>query len=192
MGIPVASLALGAIGTGISAIGSIEQGQATAAAARYQAQVASNNQIIAQQQAQSAAQAGEAAAETQSLKTREEVAAAAAGAAANGMEPNSGSASDTQKSMRLVGNVNALNAQQQGEMSAYGFNSQATGFGAQSALDTAEASSAATAGFIGGASSLLGGASTVGSRYYWMTQNGALGGNAPSTDPWMADQNVIG
>lgn len=184
MSIAAASLVLGGIGTGISTLGALSQGQSQSAEAAYQAQVASNNQLVAQQYATSANEAGEVAAETQSQQARAVVASEVATAGASGIDPRSGSARQTQQSQRLVGRLNAATAQQQGQMQAYGYEAQATNLGAQAGLFTAQSQAAEQAGLIGAGASLLGGLSNVGSKYAWMKATGALPGAGATVSPF--------
>ena len=96
---PVAGIA-GLGGAAIGAIGTIEGGEATQNMAAYQAQVAKNNQIIANQNAQYANEAGEAQAAATSLKGAAVGGKIKAGEAANNIDVNSGSAVNVQQSQR--------------------------------------------------------------------------------------------
>lgn len=168
------SLALGALGTGISAIGSITQGETASAEANYQAQVANNNAIAAQQSATAAEEAGETTAETASLQNRQAVGAIVAAQGASGIDPNTGSARATRESQRLIGRVNAATAKQQGETTAYEYRVAGTNQQAQAGIFNAQATAAANAGAIGAMGSLLGGAGNIGAKYAWMQTIGAL------------------
>src|SRR5215467_5497111 len=97
------SAGLGAAGAGIGAIGQIQQGQAQAAQARYEAQVAANNQAIASYNAARTTAAGEGQAYIQGLRAREALGAATAGMAAEGLDVNTGSARDVRTSRAITG-----------------------------------------------------------------------------------------
>jgi hypothetical protein len=58
--LPFVALASTVIGTGVSIMGSMQQASAAESSAKYQAQVARNNQIIAEQNASYARQVGQA------------------------------------------------------------------------------------------------------------------------------------
>src|SRR5580700_9269969 len=89
-----ASLAMGAVSTGMSAIGGANQAAASAAQANYQAQVARNNQMVAQWNAQRALQQGEVDADNQNLKTAQLKGSQRAALAAEGGDVDSGSPLD--------------------------------------------------------------------------------------------------
>jgi len=175
----------GVIGTGISAIGAFEQGQTEAAMARYQAQVANNNAIAAQQSATAAQEAGEAQAENASLQNRQAVAAIAAEQGASGIDPNTGSAKQTQETQRLVGRTNAATVMQQGEVQGYEYEVAGTNQQAQAGLYSAEASADEQAGMWGAMGSLMGGLSNVGAKYSWMTTVGAAPAGGGFFSPFM-------
>jgi hypothetical protein len=65
-----ASLAVGAVSAGISAVGAMNTAKAQSENAAYQAQVAKNNQTIASQNAEFSIQAGNAKAQDEALKNR--------------------------------------------------------------------------------------------------------------------------
>jgi hypothetical protein len=180
--VAIGSLAVGAVGAGVSAMGAIQSGQAQSKAAAYQAQVAANNATTANQNAEYATQAGQAAAQAQSLKARELMGATATGFAASGVDPNSGSAADVAVTNRETGQLSTLNTVNNANLQAYGYRTQATSDTAQSALDTATAQQATTAGNISAAGDMLSGAASVGSKYVQFQNAGALPGGTKSTD----------
>lgn len=158
-------------GAGISAIGAIQQGQATAAADRYQAQVAANNAQIAQQNAAMATQKGEIQAQQQGLKNRAQMGAIVSGMAANDVDVNTGSAAKVRSSADLTGLSDVQQIRQNAAIENYGYRSQSTSYQAESALETAGASNASTAGYLSAGTSLLGGAGRAAGQYAsWMNQ----------------------
>ena len=200
-----ASLAATVIGGAVSAMGAIQQGNAAANTARYQAesaaaaaeaqryqmQVANNNAISAQQNAayERARAANEA--EIQDTKSRATMGAQLAGMAASGFDVNTGSAIDIRESTKKLSRLDNLSVRQAGELSAREFDQQARndkasaalyGAGAQNSMREAafrrsSASDARTAGYLGAFSSLLGTASSVGSK--WNTfKTAGLGGRS--------------
>lgn len=174
MGVPLAIA--GIAGTVISAAGQYEQGQATAAASAYQAQVAANNAAIAKTNALMDIQSGEIAAVNSGLKTRAQVGSEKANQGASGVDVNTGSAVNVRAGTAETGMLDALTIRSNAAKEAYGQEVTATSDTAQSQLDTMEGSQAAEAGEIGAAGSLLSGASTVGGNYL-KYQNLGGGGN---------------
>ncbi len=120
--------ALGAIaslaGTAVGAVGAIQAANARADAANTQAQIDANNQKVATQNAQWAAQAGEQQAKTAGDKARLMEGAIKAGEAANGIDVNSGSASDIQKSESDAAQTSALIIRQNAAKDAYAYGNQ--------------------------------------------------------------------
>lgn len=163
MGLPVAALAAA---TAVQTIGSIEQGKAQAAAAKYNAQIATQNS------AWSAAE-GEQNAGVAGLKTQEQSGKIKVAQAANNIDVNSGSAVAVQKSQAEMGMLNEMNIRSNAARQAYGYQ-------AQSGLDKSEAKNDETAGYIGAAGSLLGGASKASMYSNWMGSQGlGSGGSSP-------------
>ena len=160
--VAAAAAALGAV---VSAYGAISQGQATAAADKYQAQVAANNAIIANQNAEYAIQSGQAKATTQGLQNRAQMGRVVAAEAASGVDVNTGSAADVQTTQREIGNVDTAQVVNNAAITAYGYRTQETNFQANSQLLAAEAPQAAAAGDIAAAGGLLSSAGSLGSQW---------------------------
>lgn len=154
---------LTAISAGVSALGGIATGIASAQAANYQAKVAENNAKIAQQNAVYAAHAGEAKAQQESLRAAARNAAVKGAMAANGVDVNTGSAVDVQASSAAMGSLSTENVMREGQMKSYGYRTQAQDFKDQAGLYRQQASSAMAGGLIKGFSSLLSGASSLSS-----------------------------
>jgi hypothetical protein len=181
-GISEIAAAASLVGTGVSAIGAISSGNAAAAQANYQSQVAKNNQTIANQNAAYATEAGTVAATDKAMAERAQQGATTAALAASGFDVNSGSAADVRTSQREVGDLNVERVRQQAALTAYGYRTQATGFGATAQLEQASAGFDTTAGYLkaggsllsgakdlSGVGSLLSGSPSVPSNYSWMT-----------------------
>jgi hypothetical protein len=184
MGFAIPAIALGAsfLGTGIAAAGAINAGQSAAAQARYQAQVAANNQIIAQQNATYARQAGEVKATDQAMRERATQGATRAALAASGMDINTGSAADVQEGLAKTGQVDVERTRQQAALEAYGYEARASGFGAEAGLDQFSARNDITAGFLKGGGTLLSGLGDVGGK--WASLRTTT--TAPGTGPYWA------
>lgn len=146
-----AALATAAVGAGASAYSSIQQGN-------YQAAVAKNNQLIADNNARNAQQAGIAAVTASQLKSAQEVANARARAGGAGIDPNFGSPVDLQSDTAKLGALDALTIKSNYEKVAAGYQSQANVYGADAQMDK-------IAGQNSAVGSILSGASSVGSKY---------------------------
>lgn len=176
------ALAAGVIGGGISAAGQLEQGQATANAANYQAAVSSNNAIIAKQNADYAEKAGLVQATTQGLKGRSVGGKIKAAQGASGVDVNSGSNVDVQQSQREAAQLDSETVLNNTELQAYGYRNQATSFDAQSKLDKLTAEQAPIGAAIGATGSLLSSASSLG--FKWSTMGNSGGGlTVPGFNP---------
>jgi hypothetical protein len=179
--VTIGLLATTVISTGISAAGAIGQGQATAASNKFQAQVAENNRIIADQNARYSVSAGQTRAQTEDLKTGAIVGAETAAQGASGLDLTTGSPVSVREGTRQMGRLSSLNIINNSNLTAYGYKTQAGNFGAQSQLDLASAANASAAGFLNAGSSLVGGASSFASKWQSYQLRGLLpGGNSGS------------
>ena len=156
----------------LSGAGAIMQGQAQAASADYNAQVARNNEIIAKQNAQLELQQGAVAEQAQEQKTGQAMGAELAQEAASGVEPNTGSPLNERVGEAEIGKLNALTTRHNYGLQARNYMTQASSFGAQSALYGAQANWDLE-------SSILGGASTVSSKWASWQRNNIFGSNQP-------------
>lgn len=170
----IASVALSAVGAVAGAAGAAQQGAASADAARYQAQVANNNALIAEQNAQRASRVGAEKATREGLKSRAMVGAAIAGSAAAGLDVNSGSPIDVIQTNREIGRLDQEQEVTNAAVTAYGYRAQGTNFKAESGLDEAKASQAEIAGDIGAFGSLLGNAGSIAGKYASFSKAGTF------------------
>ena len=106
------------IGTGMSVMSSIQQGQAQAAQARYQAQVAENNARVVRLQSEQAAQA-------QNRQNAMRAGAQRAAFAASGVDPNQGSALTVQEDSAEQGALESANIAYRGLLQGMGLDSEA-------------------------------------------------------------------
>lgn len=157
--------ALAVAGAAVSAVGTIAGGFANQNAANYQAQVARNNSIAAQQNATEAEQAGSAKAENQSQKGAAALAKVKTAQAANGVDVNSGSAVDVQASERETNYLSTENVFHNDMLQAYGYRVQSENFQSEAALDQAKADEAVPASVLSATGGLLSSASSVGSKW---------------------------
>lgn len=142
---------LSAIGAGVSAVGTLENGM-------YQGQVAQNNALIAKQNAQYATEAGQEQAAITSMKGAAKSASVKAGLAANGVDVNSGSAVDVEAGERETNELDTETVFNNAELQAYGYTTQANN-------DEAQAQQDQTGAIFGAAGSLLSNASSIGGKW---------------------------
>ncbi|MBB0023626.1 hypothetical protein [Ralstonia pickettii] len=172
--LPVAALAVAAVGSAVSAYGAIAQGNAAKAAANYQAQVAQNNATIAGMNANAEIEKG-----NQQLQASQEQAAQHQGMiravmGASGIQLDSGSALRNQEGMAQVDQLNQATITSNAARAAWNYRNQGANYAAQSQLDSMQGANAATAGYMSGFSSLLSGAGTFARDYNTFRTSGAL------------------
>lgn len=172
--IPAVALAATAIGTGVSAYGAIQQGQAQKAASAYQAQVAQNNATIASMNANAEIEKG-----NQQLQAAQEQASQRQGMiravmGAGGVELDNGSALRNQEGMAQVDQLNQATITSNAARAAWNYRNQSANYGAQAQIDTMQGNNAATAGYMSGFSSLLSGAGSFAKSYNSFQTSGAL------------------
>jgi hypothetical protein len=138
MGLAAVGAVAAVVSTAVSVVGAIQQGNAASAAAQanaqqaaYQAQIARNNQIIANQQAEHETEVGQEQAARKSQEGAAKQALTRAGLAASGVDVNTGSAKDVQVSERELNKLDAETVLSNAQEKAYGYRSQAANFGAQ-------------------------------------------------------------
>lgn len=180
---PEVAAGAGILGAGISAVGAISQGESAAAEARYQAQVSANNKIIATQNANYALSAGSEATYETGLRERARAGTITADIAAHGVDVNTGSAAEVRKSQAELGQQAELTTTENAALTAYGYRTAATTFGAESQLQQAEAPRDIAAGFLTGAGGLAGSAGNIGLKWSSLLPSpggaGAVGGGNP-------------
>lgn len=152
-------------GAAVGAYGKYQEGQATKTAALYQAQVAKNNAEIADTLASNAVATGRVKTENQSRKGAAIAGRIKAAQAANGVDVNSGSNVDVQQSQREQAQLDTETTMHNAELEGYGYRTRATNYQAEAGLDVMKGEQAEKAGEIGAVSTLLGGASSLGSKW---------------------------
>ena len=158
---PASIAIMTAVSTGMSVLGSIQQGKAAQASANYNARVQDNNAEIARRNADFAAKEGHANVEKEQLKNRATVGAIKAAQAASGVDVSGPSAVDVRSSAAELGQLNAITIRSNAVRKAYGYQTQADSHEDQAALDRAEGKNAKTAGYINAAGTFLGRTSTA-------------------------------
>lgn len=155
---------LGLASAGIGAIGSIQQANAAAAAANYNAQVQEMNAQISEENAEDALERG--ADEEQALRRRHAqiIGQQEAAMAANGVDLSFGSPLDTLVDTTYLADLDALNVRSNAARENYNYRVQAANQRAGAELFRMEARSARTGGFLNAAGSVLTGASNAAKR----------------------------
>ena len=128
-------LGLGAIGAGMQLFNQNAQQQAQSQLESYQAQIAQDNQVVAQTNEQNAINQGQRNLYQQQIKNASALGAAKAQMAANGLDLSSGSPMNVLDSDAMLSNLDAQNIQNNTLNQAYGYATQAMNQGAQSQMD---------------------------------------------------------
>ena len=164
-GLEIAALAMSAIGTGMSVIGQANRAQADAAQANYMAQVARNNQILADRNSALALQQGQVQEDRQRLKTAQLLGSQRAVLAAQGGDVNAGSNLDLLGDTARAGESDVQTIRNNAAQQAYGYQLQGESAGGQASLYSANAANTMANLPYGIGSSLLGGASSIADRW---------------------------
>lgn len=180
------SLGVGAVGTGLSFVGQMSQQQAQAQAASaaqaqavYQAQVARQNQELANRQAADATQRGQVAEQNRRSLMRQQIGQQTAGLAAQGTDLE-GSPTDILGDTAAAGEFDARTIRANAAREAYGYTVQGLGYGNTAILESARAANSTyTPNYLGAGASLLAGVSTLGDkwrRFQTNTPDASFGG----------------
>lgn len=156
----VTALTIGS--TLIGGAGAIQQGQAQAASARYNAQVAEMNARMADRAAKDALERGKLEEQKQREKTAQILGQQRAGMAANGLDLTFGSPLDTLVDTATLGELDALTIRANTYREERDIRQQGANYRGQAGMYRAGASSALSGGYLNAAGTLLGG----GSRSY--------------------------
>ncbi len=167
--LPLAATVLGGL---FSAQGNIQQGNAQSMASGYAAQVASNNAAISEQNAVLATAVGEANVQSQKRRTSAAVSETRATQASRGLEVNSGSNAEVQRSEQELGDLDALTIRNTYARTAYGYRTQGANYDAQAELDKAASKNAKLAGYLNATGSLLSSGTSVSSKWSSFQQKG--------------------
>lgn len=136
----------------MGAAGAVMQAGASIDSGMYRAQVARNNQVIANDNANFAVERANQMDMSSQLRTGQVEGAQRAGFGASGVDVNVGSAVRTQQDTARIGAIDATTIQQNGARSAWGFTNQGRGFAADAGLDEMTGAAGAMRSLVGGAS----------------------------------------
>jgi hypothetical protein len=164
------SLGLGALGTGASVLGQINQQSAAGAQQNYLAQLSRQRQQLADQQAQDALQRGQVAEQKQRDLTAQRIGTQTAALAAQGTDLE-GSPTDILGDTARAGEQDALTIRNNAAREAWGYETQAAGSGADAALRESYEPS-----YLGAGTSLLMGASSLADKWDRFMQTDPTGG----------------
>lgn len=185
----MAEMAIGLIGAGVSAMGSIMAGNAQAAMYNYQAQIATMNAGIAAQNAGVESAAGESQMAQEGEKLGQQKGATKAALGASGLALNQGSPQAVMESTDLIAEQDLSNIQYSASRRAYGDQIQETQDIAQAGLDRMGAQTAQEAGTIGAITSILGGGTSFASKWQ---QGQMVGLNPMGSGGLLGGTNISG
>lgn len=144
--------------TALGAVGSIQQGQASAAAAKANAQVNEMNAVMADRRAKDALERGQ----KEEQRKRQEVSAIkgkqVAAMAANGVDVSFGSPLDTIVDTAVLGELDALTIRTNAARESYDYRVDAVNKRANASLQRSQAKSALMGGYLSAAGTVLTGA----------------------------------
>jgi hypothetical protein len=184
--VTIGSLALTAASTVMGAIGKSQEAAAQAGMANYQAQVARNNQMVAEWNARRALQQGQVDEQNQRLKSASLLGSQRAALASQGGDVNSGSPLDIQADTARAGEYDAQTIRNNAALKAYGYRVQGANAGAEANLDDFKAGSAMAALPYSVGSSLLGGAKGL-LNSKWPSFDSGVSNYIPKTNITYAD-----
>ena len=167
-----ASIAMTVVSSLVSAAGAQQKGEAEKNAAMYQAAVARNNAIVAEQNAVYATQKGAAAEENKRERTAQMIGSHRAKMGASGLAVESESGLRLYSDIATLGEVDALTIRNNAAREAYGWRSQGVNYEAEARLDEQRGRYAEEAGDLAAFSSIIGGASSVATKWQGMQQTG--------------------
>lgn len=173
--VPIISLGATLAGGVVSAMGAQQQAQAQADAARYQAQVARNNQLMAQRNAEYVRQKSEIDTLNQDLQNRERQGKIKAAMGASGFAIDSGTNNRIIGDAASLGRLDTLTVRNNADRSAYNFDVEASNEEASAGMYDQQAANAKKAGNLAMFSSLLGTATSFGEKWGSYKAAGAFG-----------------
>jgi hypothetical protein len=179
------SAATAVAGTAVAVNSSEQQAKAQSNAADYNAAVAKNNAEMAAQNAETTLQQGDIAQQRDYQEGAQRMGAIRAAMGANDVQLNSGSALALQGDQARTTQQNVQATGYNSLVQAVGLRNQAIDYGSQAGMDTAEAANDTTAGNTRALSSIIGGASSVSSKWASFQQQGIGSGLGGGTTPQM-------
>lgn len=175
--VTLTAISIGAtvIGGGVATAGVLNKGSAEANMYTYQAGVAQMNKQIADQNAEYALAAGDSQAQIAGMQTRAQIGATKAQQGGSGLDVNSGTGVNVRQSEAEIGSANQAMIRANATREAYGYKVQGAQYDAQAGLDQYAAKTSKTAGNISAATSILGTASSVSTKWLDFSKQGIPG-----------------
>ena len=176
--VAMASLAVSAIGTGVSVIGQMNANAAQGGQSNYLQQMANQQRQVADWQASDAVSRGKIAEDAQRRKTAQVIGTQTAALAGQGTD-FSGSETDILGDTAAAGELDALTVRNNAAREAWGYKVQGVNAANSGALSAAK-------GFtsnLGAGASLLSGASSLGEKWWKFQQNNPSGGSVTVGNP---------
>lgn len=158
----------------IGAAGQLQQADASAKSSEYSAKVANMNAELSDRRAKDALARGEAEEQQKRQQVQQVMGQQRAALAANGVDLTFGSPLDTIVDTATLGELDALTIRQNTARESYDYRVQAVNQRAGSTMSTMEAANQRTAGYMGAAGTILGGAGKA-YKDYKTTRIGAIG-----------------
>jgi hypothetical protein len=147
----------------MSAMGAMQQSKSAKAQAEYSSAVARNNQTMANWNAADALARGQKEEDAQRLKTAQMKGSQRASMAARGLDISEGSALNILSDTDFMGEQDALTVRNNAKRSAWAYQNQAQGFGADAEMQSAVAD--AQNPMMAGVVSVIGGAGNVADKW---------------------------
>lgn len=179
-GIAEAAIATSIIGGITTAYGQMQAGKAANAEAKYKAAIQHNNAIRAGYLADDAIARGKEEKRKTALKGRLLVGKMRATLAANGVEVNSGSASDLTVDQQGINSLDVFTAENNAAREAQEYLIRADQFESEAALTRLSGANAARNSKFQAAGTLLTTAGSVAGKWYQFDKEGAFGGGGGS------------
>lgn len=170
----IAGLVASVASAGMGAIGSMQQSQSQAAAARYQAAVAENARTVAEWQAKDAEKRGQIAEDARRTKTRLQIGAQRAALASMGADINDGSNLDIIGDTASVGELDALTIRSNAQRESWDRKVAAATYAGDASMARRRADSFDGSSWIGVGANLISGASSVSNKWAVYKQGGLL------------------
>lgn len=177
------SMASGAAGGILGAVGNMFQGDANKQMYQYKAGIAMLNKTIDTQNASWAEQAGETQAEESGLKSGQTIASTKVAQSAGGADVNSGTNAGIRASQGAASQFDQNVIRWNAAKTAYGYNAKATMDQAEANLDIAGGDNAETSAQIAALGSIIGATSSVSSKWLQGKTLGIGSGSGSGLDP---------
>ena len=173
--LPIISLGTTLLGGVLQARAQQQAGQAQQASANFQAQVARNNQIVAERQAQDAILRGAGLETEKRFETQRLIGQQRAALAANGVVVSQGSALDITAGTAGLGELDALTIRNNAQREAFGFRARGAGFAADATLLQTQGEQANRAARSASFGTLLGTGTRFAGQFRTFRKEGAFG-----------------